>query len=142
MHDVDIHKLHSVKFVDGTYAHDDLVLSVLYAYTKQVWSGMPGTLFVNRSYEFHICEKADRIAEIFDKQSFQKVINSLIPNCENGIYIPVICRFGDEEQITDIVKDFSDNSEHIYHNYRNLFNAALCLSDTNQSAAAFGKTSL
>ena len=146
-HNLTIRGLNYVKFIDGTFASNELVLSVLYAYTKQAWASLPGVPYTPRSYSFHVCEKADTIAGLFDKQSFKCILDFSAHELY-GVFIPVVCRYGDQDDILEMTKGIlllrdmdklycdKDKENGGMCDYLEILKAALCLSDKKASTAA------
>ena len=152
-HDLKIRGLNYVKFMDGTSVPNNLVLSVLYAYTKQAWAGLPGVPYTPRSYSFYVCEKADTIAELFEKESFKQIFDFYSLELY-GIFIPAVCRYGDQDailkmtenilQLTDrnnpyctFCSDDKDKENGGMCDYVEILKSALCLSDKSVAAASY-----
>ena len=127
--DCDLQLLHSIGFEDfrnGSYASDELILSILYAYTKQVTTNVSDIIEVPHEFDIHICEKADEAAALLDEESFMLFVDSLDSTAHGGLFMPFVCRFGSEEKIVEVISKCPPE-------LHDLLIASLAISETDQA---------
>ena len=119
-----LQKLYSVRLRD--YAPDWLIMSILYAYTKQVTTNVSDIIEVPHDLDIHVCVEADEAAALLGEDSFIRFVDSLDSTAHGGLFLPFVCHFGSERKIIEVINKCMPE-------FNDILLASLEISETDQA---------